>query len=142
MAQGPTTAFGLRAGSTAESGMHGTDSWVKLRICNKHGDCCQSPEIHDVEAGRTRFIGVSNGDSCHGLVVDKFKPDEDGQIVAIEDFGPDGVDFYQINVLVGRKSQLHCDCCRGEDGTIDLPGNERRRLRLTCQLEFVFRRQA
>ena len=127
----------MRDDQTGHTGMTGIDSWIQFHICNQLGKCCTSKKLHEIPAdGTPEYFGVSSGDPCHGLVMDKNIPSVTGQTVEIEHFGPDGVAFPYIVIWLPASTLIFCQE-PGAGHTI-LPDNTNRRVALTCETNFMF----
>ena len=85
--------------------------------------------MQDFGDGKIVDFDSDASDPCNGLILRKFRPNEDGQSVEVEHFGPDGATLQFILVELKYRSRLRCQV---PQGAIDLLGGIGTRVKLTC----------
>ena len=134
---GVIESFAMRDDGTGYNGMAGTDSWIQFHICNQHGQCCTSQQLHDIPAdGSEKYFQVNSGDPCFGLVLSKNMDSATSQTIEIEHFGPDGVAMPYIVMWLPGWTLVFCQ--EPGVGHIILPDNAGRRAQLSCETNFMF----
>ena len=76
------------------------NSWLVVHACNRQRHCCTAGNLTNIDAGKWR--GQWQHGCKDGPLYDTQDPDETGQTVEVEHFGPHGVELAKVTMkLIG-----------------------------------------
>ena len=120
------------------SDMSGLDSWIKLHICDPRGQCCQSQAMSTIPMNDYKSWGSSVAeDPCNAIVLNKSHPDQNGQLVRVEHWGPDGTELDHFNIHLNDDTYLECKSRNHPAEKIVLPDSARKSMDLDCMAVYV-----
>ena len=135
---GHLTGYRVKTNSASDAEMEGPDSWIQLNICNAKGKCCSSQKLQETRRHQsTEYASDSAIDPCYGMILQKDRPNENGQYVEVEHFGPDGAKIEFINVDVDYKGRLQCTNPVGPGDAIILANGANEKLKLSCLTKII-----
>ena len=113
--------------------MSGTDSWIKMHICDSQGRCCESQKMHSIPRNSFRtWPSVMADDPCNGIILSKDSPGKNGQLLSVEHSGPDGTEIDFFNIFLTNQTYLRCKSFNHPTEKIVLPDNDARIVDLNC----------
>ena len=87
----------------------GPNSWLRLKLCNKVGICCTTEQVTSTNgAGQQTSVAVNPTEPCHSMIMDKYRPNSDGQSVVVEHGGAEMPVITSVSLRFEWKTFLAC----------------------------------
>ena len=116
--------------------LNGTTSSIRLHFCNQNGECCTTFTFQSGSYNGETYFSLHFADLCIGLELAK---DVASQRVELEHEGPERIELKTVSVFFAQETSIFA-CYEAGEATIVLPGGANRRVVLTCNEYWLFKR--